>query len=211
MPTPSTLLLFSAAVLALLLSPGPNMAFLLSHSLSHGARGGLAVAAGIFVADLAMTALTAAGIAAMVAAWAPSFDVLRYAGALYLIWLAHHAIRRREGSDVAPRERVPLRNVLRSAAVNSLLNPKALLFFLVFLPQFVQAERGSMPLQLVVLGAWLSVMAFFFHALLGIFSGGIGGWISGNAVLARWTGGLQATVLLGLAARLLFLDRTAIR
>jgi threonine/homoserine/homoserine lactone efflux protein len=187
------------------------MAFLLTHSLSHGARGGLAVAAGIFVADLAMTALTAAGIAAMVAAWAPSFDLLRHAGALYLIWLAYNAVRRRGDTDVAPRERIPLRKVLRSAAVNSLLNPKALLFFLVFLPQFVQAQRGSVPLQLMVLGAWLSAVAFVFHALLGVFSGGIGGWVSGNAALARWAGGLQATVLLVLAARLLFLDRPAIR
>jgi threonine/homoserine/homoserine lactone efflux protein len=211
MPTPSTLLLFSAAVLALLLSPGPNMAFLLSHSLSHGARGGLAVAAGIFVADMAMTALTAAGIAAMVAAWAPSFDLLRHAGALYLIWLAYNAVRRPGDTDVAPRERTPLRKVLRSAAVNSLLNPKALLFFLVFLPQFVQAQRGSVPLQLMVLGAWLSAVAFVFHALLGVFSGSVGGWVSGNAALARWAGALQATVLLGLAARLLLLDRPAIR
>lgn len=207
MPTSSTLLLFSVAVLGLLLSPGPNMAFLLSHSLSHGVRGGLSVAAGIFAADLAMTVLTAAGIAAMVAAWPPSFDVLRFAGAAYLAWLALHALRHRGAADVARREKADLRAVFRSAAINSLLNPKALLFFLVFLPQFVQPSRGDMALQLLVLGAWLSVIAFAFHALLGFFSGGISGFVSGNAALARWTGGLQATVLLGLAVRLLFLDR----
>ena len=207
MPTPSTLLLFSAAVLGLLLSPGPNMAFLLSHSLSHGMRGGLAVAAGIFIADLAMTALTAAGIAAMAAAWAPSFDILRYAGAVYLGWLAVHALRRRGATEVDGSESAPSWTILRSAAINSLLNPKTWLFFLVFLPQFVQPARGDVTLQLLVLGAWLSVIACAFHASLGVFSGGISGFVSGNAALARWTGGLQATVLLGLAVRLLFLDR----
>jgi len=211
MPTFATLLVFSAAVLGLLLSPGPNMAFLLSQSLAHGARGGLAVAAGILVADLAMTMLTAAGIAAMVAGWSPSFDVLRFAGAVYLAWLAVQAMRARGAAQVRATTRVALSRVLRGAAVNSLLNPKALLFFLVFLPQFVQPERGTVTWQLLVLGACLSVLAFAFHALLGAFSGGVGRFVSGNATLARWTGGVQAAVMLGLAARLLLLDRPAAR
>jgi threonine/homoserine/homoserine lactone efflux protein len=211
MPTPSTLLLFSVAVFGLLLSPGPNMAFLLSHSLSHGARGGLAVATGIFLADLAMTGLTAAGVAAMVAAWAPSFDVLRYAGAIYLAWLAVHALRRQGATEMDESRGTAWWTVLRGAAINSLLNPKTLLFFLVFLPQFVEPGRGGVPLQLLGLGAWLSVIAFAFHALLGAFSGGISSFVSGNATVARWTGGLQATVLLGLAVRLLVLDRPALR
>ena len=82
-----TLLLFSVAVLALLASPGPNMAFLLSHGLSHGARGGLGVAFGIFLADLILTALTAMGVTAAITAWAPSFDIMRYLGAIYLCLL----------------------------------------------------------------------------------------------------------------------------
>ena len=89
----ATLALFLLAVLALFLSPGPNMAFVLSHGVAHGPRGGFAAALGISSADLVHTLFAATGVTALVAAWPPSFDLLRYAGALYLLWLAWQALR----------------------------------------------------------------------------------------------------------------------
>ena len=89
----STLGLFLVAVFALFISPGPNMAFVLSHGISHGSRGGIAAAVGITTADLILTLLTATGFSAIIAAWPPSFDLLRYLGAMYLVWLAIKAIR----------------------------------------------------------------------------------------------------------------------
>ena len=89
----STLSLFLLAVLVLMLSPGPNMAFVLSHGMALGPRGGLAAALGIAAADLVLTLLTASGVTALLAAWAPMFDLLRYLGALYLLWLAWQAWR----------------------------------------------------------------------------------------------------------------------
>src|SRR5438445_466619 len=84
----STLSVFLVAVLLLFLSPGPNMAFVLSHGIAYGPRGGFAAALGISAADLVLTVLTAMGVTAIVAAWPPAFDILRYIGALYLVWLA---------------------------------------------------------------------------------------------------------------------------
>lgn len=207
MPTLPTLLLFVVAVLGLMVSPGPNMAMVISHSLSHGARGGLVSAAGIFLADLVMTVLVCAGIATVVAAWPPSFDVLRYLGALYLAWLAVQALRRRRMAIDQPPPKASLHQVLRGATLVSLLNPKALLFFLVFLPQFVDPERGSVTAQLLVLGLLLSAIAFVFHASLGFFSGRAASLLHGHARSVRWLDHLQAGVLLGLAIRLLFLER----
>jgi threonine/homoserine/homoserine lactone efflux protein len=89
----------------------------------------------------------------------------------------------------------------------SLLNPKALLFFLVFLPQFVDPGRGSVTAQLLVLGLMLSAIAFLFHASLGVFSGRAVSLLHGQGRSARWLDRLQASVLLGLAIRLLFLER----
>ncbi len=207
MPTLPTLLLFVVAVLGLMVSPGPNMALIVSQSLSHGARGGIVSAAGIFVADLIMTLLVCAGIATLVAAWPPSFDALRYLGAVYLVWLAFKALRRRKLDLRSDSAKTSLRQAFHDATLVSLLNPKALLFFLVFLPQFVDPQRGSVTLQLLVLGLTLSIIAFVFHALLGVFSGRVASAFRGQTGSLRWLDRLQAGVLFGLAIRLLFLER----
>ena len=207
MPSVPTLLLFVVAVLGLMVSPGPNMAMVVSQSLSHGVRGGIVSAAGIFVADLIMTLLVCAGIATLAAAWPPSFDTLRYLGAGYLAWLAFNALRRRTtGLPGNPRE-TSRGNAFRDSTLVSLLNPKALLFFLVFLPQFVDPHRGAVTMQLLILGLTLSCVALAFHALLGVFSGHVASVFHEQAGSMRWLDRLQAGVLLGLAIRLLFLER----
>jgi threonine/homoserine/homoserine lactone efflux protein len=207
MPEPQTLLLFSAAVLAMLVAPGPNMAYVLAHGLADGPRAGVAAALGIFVADLVLLAVTALGLSALIMSWPASFDVLRIAGALYLLWLAWQALRAsaapgRDGVRVQPT----LAQVLRRACANGLLNPKALLFFLVFLPQFVDPALGHVSAQLAVLGAVLSVEALAFHALLGVASGSIGRRVS-SARAQRVFGRVLGLVFLGLALRLLLMDR----
>jgi threonine/homoserine/homoserine lactone efflux protein len=123
---PTTYGLFLLAVLTLFLSPGPNMAFVLSHGVAHGVRGGFAAAIGIAMADVIFTILTATGITALVAAWPPSFDILRYAGAIYLVWLAFNAIRHPGGIGTLERQNDSFTNIVRRAMVNDLLNPKAL-------------------------------------------------------------------------------------
>jgi threonine/homoserine/homoserine lactone efflux protein len=202
-----TLLLFSVAVLTLLISPGPNMAFLLSHGISYGARGGLAVAIGIFAADLLLTALTALGITALIAAGPPSFDILRYLGALYLIWLGIQAIRQRGTSRLEKKQDASTWKIFRVAMLNSLLNPKALLFFMVFLPQFVKPDSGSIALQLLLLGIILSLIALVFHGVLGIASGKFTEMLSPAPSTGKYLRWLHAGVLFGLAARLLFLEK----
>ena len=207
MPEPQTLLLFSAAVLAMLVAPGPNMAFVLAHGLADGPRAGLAAALGIFVADVLMIGVTALGLSALILSWPPSFDVLRIAGALYLLWLAWQSLRAGAAARAAGvRAQPKLAQVLLRACGNSLLNPKALLFFLVFLPQFVDPARGAVPAQLAVLGAVLSLEALAFHALLGVASGSVGRRVS-SARAQRVFGRVQGLVFIGLALRLLLMDR----
>jgi threonine/homoserine/homoserine lactone efflux protein len=202
-----TLLLFLLAVLTLLLSPGPNMAFVLSHGFAHGWRGGLAAALGIALADLILTVLTASGITALVAVWPPSFDLLRGAGALYLAWLALQALRKPGQAAIGARSQGSLGAILRRGLLNCLLNPKALLFFMVFLPQFVVAAHGHIALQLTLLGAVLSLTALLFNMVLGAFSGRIGAFLAHRPQASRWQGRVLAGVLLALALRLLLLDR----
>ena len=208
MPTLSTLMIFSAAVLGLLLSPGPNMAFLFAHSLAQGPRGGLAVATGIFIADLALSVLTAAGVTAVVMALPASFDAIRIAGALYLLWLAVQSLRARWAAPADVRVDRSLGRVIRRSALNSLFNPKALLFFLVFLPQFVDPRRGHVATQLAVLGAVLSLEALIFHTLLGLASGYLAHRMK-TPLAQRTFGRFQGLIFLALALRLLVMDRPA--
>jgi threonine/homoserine/homoserine lactone efflux protein len=203
--------LFLVAVFALFLSPGPNMAFVLSHGMAYGMRGGFAAAIGITLADLVLTLLTATGITALVAAWPPSFDLLRYAGALYLVWLAIQAIRSPGVVRLKGREATSFIQISRMAMLNSLLNPKALLFFMVFLPQFVDASRGNIALQLAMLGVTLSIAALVFNSALGACGGRVGTFLNRHPQAVKWQGWLLSTMLFGLAARLLVMERPALR
>ena len=205
-------LLFSSAVLVLLASPGPNMAFIVAHGMAFGPRGGVAAAAGIGCADLAMTLLTVLGVTAAIAAWPPSFNVLKYAGTAYLLYVAFKALQ--PASYSSGHARAPEGSVLKvfvKAMGGSLVNPKPMLFFMVFLPQFVNPQRGSVANQLLVLGLTLAVLAFVFHAILGLCSGHLGRNAQSFlqrylqvAMLQRW--GL-ATAMTMLAAYLFFTER----
>jgi threonine/homoserine/homoserine lactone efflux protein len=207
MPAIHTLLVFTAAVLGLMITPGPNMAFVLAQSVAHGPRGALAVAGGIFAADLGLTVLTVLGVAALMAAWPACFDLLRWAGAAYLAWLALRTWqRRRSAAAESTGTGRLLRDVWFRAFLVSLLNPKALLFFLVFLPPFVEPSRGAVAAQLSRLGLTLSIVAFVFHTLLGLGASRLGRWAGRDAAAARPRRVLQSAIFLGLALRLVVLE-----
>lgn len=202
MPDWHTLLLFSVAALGLLVTPGPSMAFLLAHSLAQGPKGGFAVATGILLSDLVMSALTALGLSALLAASPGALEAVRWAGACYLLWLAWQSLHR-HGMRLAAAERKPFGVIMRQSLLNSLLNPKAFLFFVLFLPQFVQPAAGPVALQLGVLGAWLGAEAWLFHAGLGLLSGSAARRLSGDGA-SHVLSSVQTAVFLGLALRLLF-------
>jgi threonine/homoserine/homoserine lactone efflux protein len=201
MPEWHTLLLFSVAVLGLLITPGPSMAFLLAHSLAQGPRGGIAVATGILISDLVMSVLTALGLTAAVVAVPGSLEVVRWAGAVYLLWLSWRALHR-GGVSLASAEVQPFWAITRQALVNSLLNPKAFLFFVLFIPQFVDTATDDVSVQLAVLGCFLALEAWLFHAGLGFISGAAARRLTGSRASVA-LGRVQAIVLLALAVRLL--------
>ncbi|MEJ8852119.1 LysE family translocator [Variovorax rhizosphaerae] len=201
--------LFGVAVLALFASPGPNMAFVLSHGVAHGPRGGFAAALGISAADLVHTLCAATGVTALVAAWAPAFHLLRWLGALYLLWLAWQALRNGTALPHDSTRDGGFGRIVRQAWLNNLVNPKALLFFMVFLPQFVDPARGPVTVQLLMLGVVLALAALLFNTLLGACSGQVGRWLRRGPKPSAWPGRMLAAVMLGLAVRLLLLDRPA--
>jgi threonine/homoserine/homoserine lactone efflux protein len=154
MPDGSHLAAFVGAALVLAAVPGPGMLYVLARTLGRGRRAGLRSAAGTAAGGLCHVAGAAVGISALLMASATAFSVVRYAGAAYLIALGVRTLlelRRGDGAELAAapgRER----RLLREGMLTELLNPKTALFFMTFLPQFVQPERGSVGLQMLALG-----------------------------------------------------------
>lgn len=203
----STLLIFAGAVMALLLSPGPNMAFVMAHGMTYGLGGGAAAALGIGLADLILTVLTATGVTAVVTAWPPSFDLIRYAGAAYLLWMAYKAMRRPGELGQVAASQATLRSVFVRAMLNSLLNPKALLFFMVFLPQFADPGKGPVGQQLVMLGCVLTAISTVFHTLLGAVGGAVRRFLARHSRASKLQSRGLAALLVLLAVRLAVMSR----
>jgi threonine/homoserine/homoserine lactone efflux protein len=202
---PQTFLLFLGAVMILLITPGPNMAFVLTSGAAYGWRGGFAAAIGIGVVDLIFTLICAFGLAGLLSAYPAAFDAIRWAGAAYLLYLAVICIRsagREKASGIVQAEPSRWAIFVRGLASN-IANPKAILFFLVFIPQFIDAGGGSVFLQFVLLGCALAVIGTLFHGSLGAL-GAAGAALAGqSAKTKRGLHVLQAAVFLLIAGRLL--------
>lgn len=169
------LLYFIAVSVALTLLPGPDILFVLSISISQGKKAGIATASGLCTGLLFHTTAAALGISALVYSSAIAFTIVKYAGAFYLIYLAFKALKETGtffSSFEVKETDVPL--LYKRGIVMNLLNPKVSLFFLAFLPQFVIAGSGSIPLQMIFLGIVFLFQALFIFFLVSIFAGFIG-------------------------------------
>ena len=202
MVDPVLLLAFIPAGLALNLTPGADMMFCLGQGLRAGPRAALAASAGISLGALVHTALAGLGLGALVAAVPIAFEVIRWIGVAYLLWLAVQTLRNRSAGDAAPA--VP-RCAFRAGLLVNLTNPKVILFVLAFVPQFVSPEAGPVFVQFMIFGSLLAIGGFIINGAVGVFAGGAGQRLAqGSRVLDY----ISASVFAGLAARLAILERT---
>jgi len=203
------LLIFLGAGLALNLTPGPDMLYVAARSTSEGRRAGVVSALGIGAGTLVHIAALALGLSALLAAVPLLYDVVRLGGAAYLVWLGLRALLRPAAAhDAAPPPPAPLTTIFRQGVVTNVLNPKVALFFLAFLPQFVDPARGSAAAQIVALGLLFDTSGTIVNVLVALAASRAGGALRrGRAarVLHRVTGG----VFLLLGARLALEGRGA--
>ena len=171
MPDPTTFGLFVAAALALLLVPGPAVFYIVACGVEGGRVAGLVSCLGVEVGILAHAAFAAVGLSAVPASSATAFAVVKWLGAAYLIWLGLKRLLGRDEEDApAAVEPEPLSRLFSQGVIVQVLNPKVALFFLAFLPQFVDSSRGDAWMQILVLGATLAVLGLLtdgLYALLG--------------------------------------------
>lgn len=203
---PQLFLAYLLAAWVLILTPGPDMLFVLGQTLSGGQRHGWAAVAGIVTGAMGHVVLAASGVAALIAAHPALFDALRLLGALYLIWLGAGALRaawRGQGGTLRPT--APTRAAFRDGLLTNLLNPKVILFFLAFLPQFVDPGRSPVWLQMLLLGPLLPLMALpVFAALIHLSHRAANRLATASGSGAtRWLDGVAGTIFLGLGLRLL--------
>ncbi|HEX2714098.1 MAG TPA: LysE family translocator, partial [Candidatus Acidoferrales bacterium] len=155
MPEVSQWIAFGVATLILNLTPGPDMMYVVARSVGQGRRVGMVSALGIGAGILVHTLAAALGIAALLRAWPLGYQMVRYAGAAYLIYLGVRLlVQRRAASAPGQLPAEPLAVIFRQGVVTNVLNPKVALFFLAFLPQFVAPAKGAVGLQMAALGLY---------------------------------------------------------
>ncbi|WP_068928803.1 LysE family translocator [Planobispora rosea] len=199
----SAVLGITVVALGMVLTPGPNMIYLVSRSVTQGRAAGLISLAGVGTAFLVYVVAAAAGIATVFAVVPAAYTALKLAGAAYLLWLAWQAVRPGGRAVFAPG-RLPVdrpRRLFAMGLMTSLLNPKIAILYVSLLPQFVDPARGDVALQSVLLGMTQVVIAVTVNGMIVLAAGSVAAFFSGRPLWARVQRYVMGTVLGGLAVR----------
>ena len=208
LPDTNTLLLFMTAALALNVTPGPDMLYVVARSVGDGRAAGVISSLGIAAGSIVHTLAVALGLAGLLRAVPIAFEIVKWGGAGYLIWLGVRALRGRAGpADQVAVTPASMRAVFAPGMLTNLLNPKVALFFLAFLPQFVDPERGPVALQIISLGLLFNTSGTLVNVLVAVLASGAGAWSRrrfGESVMLRRVTGV---LFIGLGVRLALLER----
>jgi threonine/homoserine/homoserine lactone efflux protein len=205
----SDLLLFAAAALIMVLTPGPNMIYLVSRSICQGRAAGVISLFGVIAGFLVHILAAAIGLTALFMAVPFGYEALKWAGALYLGWLAWQAIKPGAASPFEPQQ-LPAdspRKLFLMGFLTNLLNPKVAVFYMALFPQFIDPERGSVFVQSLVLGATQMSVSFTVNLLIALSAARIASWFARNPLWLAMQRYLMGFVLAALALRLVFEEK----
>jgi len=203
--------LFFAAAVALNLSPGPDLLFILSRTMANGRRVGIASALGVCSGALVHVLAAALGVSAILATSALAFTAVKYVGALYLLYLGVQAFRS-AGSGMlvdsaAAASRPTAWQAYRQGVLVDILNPKVAIFFMAFLPQFVRSDAGAVPVQLLVLGVLVVCVAVVVECSFVLMAARARSMLQASRRVGRWLDRALGSVLIGLGVRLALAER----
>lgn len=209
MLTPDIIFSFFGISVLLALSPGPDNLFVLMQAALWGRKAGLWVVLGLCTGLIGHTVAVTAGLAALFAASATAFAVLKFIGAIYLLYLAWGAFRAKPDTRApsAHSPRLPAHVLYRRGIIMNLTNPKVSLFFLAFLPQFTSAARGSVALQTISLGALFMLATFIVFGAIAFFSGVFGQMLQQSARAQKLLHRAAGAVFVALAVNLALSNR----
>ena len=199
--------LFLVASALLTIAPGPDIVYVLTRGISQGPKAGIAAALGFATGCIFHTVLAAVGIAALIRSSEVAFDAVRYAGAGYLVWIGIQALRHRASFSIeAAGERRALATIFRQSVIGNMLNPKVTLFFLAFLPQFVDAQAGHVGWQMALLGVIFMVQTVAIFGAVALFSGWLGAWIRRKPAIGERLNIFAGLTFIGLGIRVALPD-----
>ncbi|AWS41006.1 LysE family translocator [Streptosporangium sp. 'caverna'] len=202
----STFLIFALASLALVLVPGPNHIYIAARGIAQGRAAGVASALGVETGTMVHIAAAAAGLSYVIARSATLFNVIKWAGVAYLVYLGIRALTSRQELKTREAEPQPLRKIFLEGVIVNVLNPKVILFFLAFLPQFVAPEAGAVPLQIIILGGTLLVLGLITDLIYAAGAGALGRRMRNRSSLMSR---LSGVIYLGLGIATAFSGRSA--
>lgn len=194
---------FTAAVL-LNLSPGPDMSFILGQTAKRGIKAGFSAMFGIWTGTFIHVILAALGLSAILATSTIAFSTVKWIGAAYLVWLGIQALRSM-GTNISVNGQISpksLMKIFKQGVLVAVLNPKVAIFFLAFLPQFVEVGAGPVSVQLFLHGFLIIVVAAFVEPPLIFVGGKLTGYLSNNAQASRWMDRGLGTLFIGLGIKL---------
>lgn len=196
---------FLLTALAVTASPGPDNLMVLGVGMSQGRRYGMMFGLGCALGCLSHTVLAVVGVSALIMASPTAFTVLKVVGGMYLVWLGIQALRSQGQAQAMTTEAQPsMRALFVKGLVANAINPKVVMFFLAFLPQFVQPQQSSVSAQMAVLGVIFTVQAAVLFVSLGFFAGSVGQWLQRRPRAGVWLDRLAGGIFVGLGLRLLF-------
>ena len=205
LPAPGLLAAYAAAVVVLTLTPGPDMTLFLAKTVGQSRLAGFASAGGAFTGLFVHTVLVALGLSAVLAASATAFTILKIVGALYLAWLAVDAVRNGSGFNMSGAQpaQEPLRRIFAKGLMINLLNPKIIVFFITFLPQFVRPGEPFAAEKLLFLGIAFILIALPVTAGVILTADRLAARLRTSPRLIRWVDWLFAALMGAFAVKLL--------
>ncbi len=197
---------FLSAALLITLSPGPDNLMVLTMGVSKGRKEGIVFGLGCAIGCLSHTFLAVIGVSAAIAASPTAFMALQIVGGVYLIWLGYQAMKGSSAAKIASVDMndVPLFKLFLKGVFANAINPKVVLFFLSFLPQFVIPQNGNVGWQLASLGVIFTAQAALLFGALGYFSGAVGQWLNSRPNAGIYLDRIAGVVFVGLGLRLVF-------
>jgi threonine/homoserine/homoserine lactone efflux protein len=209
LPDPALFTGFMIAAIAVNLTPGPDIAYVATRTLAEGRAAGVAGAFGIAAGTLVHTLLAALGLSSLFTYAPVAFDVVKYAGAAYLVWIAIRLwCQGNDGDAATPIEAPGVGRAFVDGALTNILNPKVALFFLALLPQFVDQGKGGIASQMIVLGLAFNTTGTLVNVAIALVTARARGVVQASPFVTRVIRRLTAAVFLGLAARLALVQRS---
>jgi threonine/homoserine/homoserine lactone efflux protein len=200
-------LLFLAASVAITLAPGPDNLQVLARGISQGRAAGFVAALGFAAGITFHTTLAALGVAALLRSSPVAFQVVKLAGAAYLVWIGIKALRSQGLATAHERPKQALGVVFRQSVIGNMMNPKVTLFFVVFLPQFVEPHGAqSVMLQMLELGALFMLQTVVVFSAFGVCAGMIGNWLKRRPRVGVWLDRLAGATFIALGLRIALRD-----